>query len=280
MKFIHPMEKSLNNQFYELEKEALDIMMGEVNTIISDYADKVCHEKYLKVQEESKKLLGIGNRITDVIIFSEIIEEYCTQIDVFNAVEDDIIEFFAMKSKFRADIYKKSFEYIREKVEKMKGIIYIQEHNNMQRSALNLKFSLNKTTQSISYLMIQILDATANTYADLIVNLIVETYEKSKIKKEEINQMTKEWEKDYKDYKDYKEYAEKYKKEERKLIKIHEYDKMVGVLIGLGYKHDHSTASHHIYTNAQNKHSVPVPKHGKDINKDLCYGIQKEIRVI
>ena len=269
MKFINPMEKELTKQFYELEKEAEDIMLDQVNNMVSEYADRICHEKYIKVQEESKKLLDIQDKITDILEFAKSVNELCEQIDVFKNLENDIIEFFGMKSKFRIDIYKSSFECIKENIKQMNGVIYLLEHSNMQRSALNLKFSLKKATQNISYLMIQILDATANTYIDLIINLLIETNEKKEIKKEEIDEMTRVWDKDFK---------ERYKPEETKLVKIVEYEKMVSVLLNLGYKYDHSTGSHNIYINEVTGRSVPVPRHGKDISKVLCFKIQKEIR--
>ena len=51
---------------------------------------------------------------------------------------------------------------------------------------------------------------------------------------------------------------------------------MIELLLNEGYTLTRVSGSHHIYSNGT--HSVPLPIHGKDLNRYLAYGIQKQIK--
>ena len=59
-------------------------------------------------------------------------------------------------------------------------------------------------------------------------------------------------------------------------IKITDVRDMIELLLNEGYILTRVSGSHHIYSNGI--HSVPLPIHGKDMNRYLAYGIQKQIR--
>ena len=61
----------------------------------------------------------------------------------------------------------------------------------------------------------------------------------------------------------------------QKLVKMTKTDAIIDKLTSEGYSKIRQTGSHAIYSNGTK--SIPVPIHGKDIKKGLCYGIQKEI---
>lgn len=58
--------------------------------------------------------------------------------------------------------------------------------------------------------------------------------------------------------------------------KITDVSSMIDLLTSEGYIEVRTNGSHHIYSNGKN--SIPLPIHGKDLNRFLAYGIQKQIR--
>jgi predicted RNA binding protein YcfA (HicA-like mRNA interferase family) len=263
---VNKQEASFRKDFFRLKKEVENIIMTQGVDAIAEYTDKIGQEKLELINNKSEELLKALKLLTatakeedyNYINFRDMRARYYDTID-------KIVNYLKREGDFTKEIMKLLKSLTKEKTDEMNkiraGTYYLSYHTTSNILDFNMKIMLD----NITYFINNTIDEVIQPYQSLIVDKASKTYDVMQQKLQDLIQESNELE------------IMEGKGKKNNLKKIVEQKNMESLLNELGYKKERqNSTSHEIFTNGV--HSVPVPKHGKAISKNLAYGIQKEIR--
>lgn len=249
-------EIKLNREFKVLQKELEDYFFEEGSDKLSDTADKIIRERYLKIHNIINMAKSIYKN-TD----NEDLLKTMDDIGILSKLEDEINNlqnYIDDGEDIRQKLMKNAAGDTRKIVDKINELEAITYYNNMQKLSNQMDARMMQSMGRIAFIINEICNEVFHPYYTQINNELGELSEILSNKQLELFEM-----------------LEKYPEESKKskIKKIFDYKKLNQLIQNNGYKEIRQTGDHKIFSDGRK--SIPVPQHGLGLG--LSARIQKEI---
>jgi predicted RNA binding protein YcfA (HicA-like mRNA interferase family) len=254
---MKPVEIKLNREFKALQKQLEDYFFDEGSDKLSDTADAIIRDRYLKIHN----MIDAAKQFYKNTSNNELLKTL-EDNNILNTVEEEVTnlqKYINDGEDIRQKLMKNAAKDTREIVDKVNELEAIAYYNSMQKLANQMDARMLQSMGRIAFIINEICNEVFHPYYKQINNELGELSKILSTKQLELNRI-----------------LEKHTAEESgkaKIIKIFDYKKLNKLVQDNGYKEVRQTGDHKIFSNGQK--SIPVPQHG--LGRGISAKIQRQV---